>query len=324
VKQSVLVIGGAGYIGSHTVKLLVGQGYEVTVVDNLTQGHPESIPQEATLVDLSLFDTPELADLMTDSRCTSVLHFAALTSVAESMRNPVEYFSTNVTGSLSLLHAMVAAGVTRIVFSSSAAVYGNSPASPILESDPIRPCNPYGASKAMTEEMLHWFGEVFGLSSLCLRYFNAAGASEDGSLGEKHCPETHLIPCLLHAAITSRQVTVYGKDYDTADGTCVRDFVHVEDLAQAHLLALEHLQGQACQRCYNVGTGEGHSILEVIAMVEEVTGLKVPWAFGERRPGDPASLIASPTRIMADLGWTPRYPDLRSMVQHAWRAAQLN
>lgn len=322
--KPVLVTGGAGYIGSHTVKLLVEQGYEVTVVDNLSQGHRESLPAEVRLVDLDLFDTPELVDLMSETQCSSVLHFAALASVADSMENPAAYFTTNVSGSLSLLHAMVEAGARHIVFSSSAAVYGNSPEIPIRESEPIRPCNPYGASKAMVEQMLHWFHEVHGIGYVGLRYFNAAGADPEGLLGEYHQPEGHLIPVLLHAAMTGREVTINGDDYETLDGTCVRDFVHVEDLASAHLLALEYLSQGGRPEHFNVGTGVGHSILEVLVAVEEFTGKKVPHVFGPRRPGDPACLIAGANKIKAELGWKPRYPELHSMVKHAWRAANLN
>jgi UDP-glucose 4-epimerase len=327
--ESVLVTGGAGYIGSHTTRWLLEQGYKVTVVDDLSQGHADNVPEAAELVTMSLFDTGGLAGLMAEVDCAAVLHFAASASVAESMREPTQYFSNNVAGSLSLLHAMVDAEVRHIVFSSSAAVYGNSPqrwdvASPIRETDPIQPINPYGASKAIVEMMLHWFDVVHGITSVCLRYFNAAGADPRGHLCEEHEPETHLIPLLLRAVATGQPVTIFGNDYDTADGTCVRDFIHVEDLAQAHTLALDYLLRDGESEHFNVGTGVGHSILETIAAVQEVTGKKVPYVFGPRRAGDPPSLIAAASKIKAELGWTPQYPKLRTIVEHAWRAAHLD
>jgi UDP-glucose 4-epimerase len=265
---------------------------------------------------------PGLTALMKATRCAAVLHFAGSACVEASMWEPIGYFSNNVSGSLSLLHAMVDAGVMRLVFSSSAAVYGKAPALPILETDPILPISPYGLSKAMVEQMLYWFDQSYGVQSVSLRYFNAAGADPLGGLSEEHSPETHLIPRLLHAVATGQQITIHGNDYTTPDGTCIRDFVHVEDLAQAHSLALGYLLKGGKSYRFNVGTGTGHSIRQVISTVEEVTGRKVPYFFGYRREGDPPTLIASSEQIQSHLGWEPRY-ELHDMVEHAWRAKQM-
>jgi UDP-glucose-4-epimerase GalE len=327
--DSVLVTGGAGYIGSHVMRWLLEQGYDAIAVDDLTQGHRNAVP-DGRLVVMSLFDMPGLKSLMLETSCTAVLHLAASASVAESMQEPIQYFSNNVAGTLSLLHAMVEAEVQHLVFASTAAVYGTPPAitnagrfggfGPMLETFPILPRSPYGASKAMAETMLQWFDTIHGITSVRLRFFNAAGASPKGDLREEHDPETHLIPLLLEAAQSGRPVMVYGKDYDTLDGTCVRDYVHVEDLAQAHALALDYLLRGGESECFNVGTGHGCSVMEVIATVEEVTGKKIQVAIGPRRPGDPNSLIAEAGKIRKMLGWKPQYPQLHTMVQHAWRA----
>lgn len=330
--QSVLVTGGAGYIGSHVMRWLLGQGYDAIAVDDLTQGHRSAVP-DGRLVVMSMFDMPGLKTLMLETKCTAVLHLAASASVAESMQEPIQYFSNNVAGTLSILHAMVEAQVKYLVFASTAAVYGTPPAitnagrfggfGPMLETFPILPTSPYGASKYMAETMLPWFDTSYGITNVTLRFFNAAGASPKGDLREEHDPETHLIPLLLEAAELGTTVTVHGRDYDTQDGTCVRDYVHVEDLAQAHALALNYLLRGGESECFNVGTGEGHTVLEVIAAVEEVTGKKIQVAIGPRRPGDPQSLIAEAGRIRALLGWKPQYPQLHTMVEHAWRAAHL-
>ena len=315
--RNVLVTGGAGYIGSHTARLLLEQGYEVTVVDNLSKGYRHNVPA-GSLREMDVADTGALADLMRETRCDAVIHFAAFIAVGESMREPERYFSNNVGGSLSVLSAMTRAGVKNIVFSSTAAVYGTPRSTPILEDFPIQPVNPYGESKVMVETLLRWFDLIHGLRSVRLRYFNACGADPEGRLGEEHVPETHLIPLLFQAASTGRPATVFGQDYDTPDGTCVRDYIHVNDLAQAHILALEHLQSGGASDCFNVGTGEGHSVTEVIRVVEEVTGLKVPHGIGPRREGDPPTLVAGSEKLRKTLGWTPRYADLRTIVRHAW------
>jgi UDP-glucose-4-epimerase GalE len=237
------------------------------------------------------------------------------------MREPGPYFTNNVAGSLSLLRAMVEAGVSHLVFSSTAAVYGNPAVSPIPETQPIHAVNPYGESKVMVETFLRWFDEIHHLTSVCLRYFNASGGDPEGRLGEEHEPETHLIPLLLRAVLTGQPVTIFGDDYDTPDGTCIRDYIHVDDLAQAHILALDHLLGGGASGQFNVGTGSGHSVLEMLRVVEEVTGRPVPYVMGPRREGDPPRLVASPAKLRATLGWEPRYAGLRTIVEHAWKFA---
>jgi UDP-glucose-4-epimerase GalE len=320
--RKILVTGGAGYIGSHTVRLLVEQGHDVTVVDNLSKGHRHNVPP-GLLHEMDLHDSAALARLMREKGAEAVIHFAAFIAVGESMREPGRYFRNNVGGSLALLEAMVEAGVRHLVFSSTAAVYGNPHASPILESFPIQPVNAYGESKVMVETLLGWFDQIHRLTSVCLRYFNASGAAPDGSLGEEHEPETHLIPLILRAVRTGQPITVYGNDYRTADGTCIRDYVHVNDLAQAHILAVEYLMGGGASEKFNVGTGTGHTVMEVIRAVEEVTGHAVPYVFGPRRDGDPPALVASSEKLRARLGWAPQYGDLRAIVEHAWRFASV-
>lgn len=321
--RKILVTGGAGYIGSHTVHLLLQQGHDVTVVDNLSKGYRHNVPVERLQV-LDIGETAALADLMRRKQCEAVIHFAAFIAVGESMREPEIYFANNTGGSLSLLTAMVQAGVKRVVFSSTAAVYGNPAGSPILESFPIQPVNPYGESKVMVETILRWFDAIHSLRSVALRYFNASGADPEGSLGEEHDPETHLIPLLLRAVSTGQAVTVFGDDYDTPDGTCIRDYIHVNDLAQAHILAVEHLMSGGASEQFNVGTGTGHSVMEVIHAVERVTGKKVPYVMGARREGDPPRLVASSDRLRERLGWNPSYPELVRIVEHAWRFASRN
>jgi UDP-glucose-4-epimerase GalE len=319
--KRILVTGGAGYIGSHTVRLLLQQGHEVTVVDNLSKGHRHNVPA-GILYKLDIGDTQALAELMRQVRCQAVIHFAAFIAVGESMREPERYFANNVGGSLSLLTAMVETGLRHMVFSSTAAVYGDPPSSPILETFPIQPVSPYGESKAMVETLLRWFDRIHGLTSVCLRYFNACGADPEGRLGEEHEPETHLIPLLLRAVITGQPITIFGHDYDTPDGTCIRDYIHVNDLAQAHILALDYLLSGGVSNHFNVGTGSGHTVLEMIRAVEEVTGRKVPYAVGPRREGDAPSLVAASDKLRGTLGWEPRYTELRTIVEHAWNFAR--
>ncbi|MBV9507454.1 MAG: UDP-glucose 4-epimerase GalE [Acidobacteriia bacterium] len=319
--MKILVTGGAGYIGSHTVRLLLSQGHDVTVVDNLSKGHRHNVPPER-LYELDVRETAALAELMRRKQTDAVVHFAAFIAVGESMREPERYFANNVGGSLSLLTAMVETGVKRIVFSSTAAVYGNPYTSPILEDFPIHAVNPYGESKVMTETMLHWFDAIHQVRSVALRYFNASGADPAGDLGEEHEPETHLIPLVFRAISSGQPVTVFGNDYPTPDGTCIRDYIHVNDLAQAHILAVEHLMRGGESDRFNVGTGTGHSVLEVIRAVEEVTGRKVPYTIGERREGDPPSLVAASDKLKNQLGWNPQYPGLGAIVEHAWRFSE--
>ena len=311
----ILVTGGAGYIGSHTVNLLLRRGYQVTVVDNLSRGYRHNV-EGVPFHQLDLADTDGLARVLPGH--DAVIHFAAYIAVGESMRAPELYFANNVGGSLSLLTAMLRAGVGCLVFSSTAAVYGMPGESPILESFPVAPVNPYGESKAMVESMLGWFDRIHGLRSVCLRYFNASGADPEGRLGEEHDPETHLIPLLLRAVLTGRPVDVFGADYPTPDGTCIRDYVHVNDLAEAHILAVEALAAGGSSRRFNVGTGRGHSVMEAIRAVEEVTGRKVPRAAGPRREGDAPELVAGAGNLRSALGWEPRYTSLRQIVETAW------
>jgi UDP-glucose 4-epimerase len=309
------VTGGAGYIGAHTAHLLLQRGYEVGVVDNLSRGYRHNVGR-APFYEMDLSDTDGLSRVL--AGYDAVIHFAAYIAVGESMQKPELYFANNTGGSLSLLTAMLRAGVKRLVFSSTAAVYGMPKEHPILESFPIAPVNPYGESKAMVEKMLEWFDAIHGLRSVSLRYFNASGADPAGELGEEHEPETHLIPLLLRAAATGRPVTVFGDDYDTPDGTCIRDYIHVNDLAEAHILAVEALAGGLPSDRFNVGTGQGHSVLEMIRTVEEVTGAKVPYIVGPRREGDPPALVANADKLRGVLSWRPRFTSPRQIVETAW------
>jgi UDP-glucose 4-epimerase len=313
--RRILVTGGAGYIGAHTVRVLLQRGYRVTVVDDLSRGYRHNI-ETPDFMETRLQDTDELAHALEGH--DAVIHFAAYISVGESMQAPELYFSNNVCGSLSLLTAMVRAGVKHLVFSSTAAVYGVPPASPILESFPIAPVNPYGQSKVMVESMLHWFDQIHGLRSIALRYFNACGADPAGGLGEEHDPETHLIPLMLRGALTGQPLTVFGNDYDTPDGTCIRDYIHVNDLAEAHILAVEALLAGAASEQFNIGTGSGHSVLEMIRGVEEASGRRVPYVIGPRRAGDPPALVANADKLQRTLGWVPRYTRLEDILSSAW------
>jgi UDP-glucose 4-epimerase len=314
---NVLVTGGAGYIGSHTVKALLDAGYNVVVLDDLSRGHPEFIPG-VRLVIGELPDEGALADLFSETEFDAVLHFASESLVGESVRNPDKYFRRNVAGGISLMSAMVKAGVKKIVFSSSAAVYGDPESVPIPETAPLRPMSPYGESKVFVERALGWYDKAYGLQSVSLRYFNAAGADPSGRLGEDHDPETHLIPLVIRAALTGEPLTVFGNDYSTPDGTCIRDYIHVSDLAEAHVLALKALSEGLETTAVNIGTGRGFSVMEIISAVEEVSGKKVPYTMGPRRAGDPAILVAACDRASEALGWTPKHSSLREIVETAW------
>ncbi len=310
--------GGAGYIGSHTVLQLIDQGYDVVVVDNLVRGHRDAVhPDMLRTVDLH--DTDGLVKIFEEKPCDAVIHFAAYTAVGESMKKPEIYFDNNVAGSLSLFTAMVRTGVKHAVFSSTAAVYGMPASSPIQESFPYSPINPYGESKVMTEKILGWFDQLHGLRSICLRYFNAAGADPQGRSGERHDPETHLIPLMFRAIQSGEPLTVFGEDYPTPDGTCIRDYIHVTDLAQAHILSVEALMKGEPSNRFNVGTGTGFSVREVLQAVEVVTGKRVPYKVGARREGDPPALVADSTKLKTTLGWTPKYAALETIVEHAWK-----
>lgn len=316
--ERVLVTGGAGYIGSHTVKALVSAGYEVMVLDDLSRGHPEQIRG----VPLAIGDTCDKAalnDLFAEKDFDAVVHFASESLVGESVRNPEKYYRRNVGGGLTLLSAMVKAGAKNMVFSSSAAVYGEPGEVPIPETAPQNPVSPYGETKVIIENALRWFEKAHGLRSISLRYFNAAGADAGGNMGEDHEPETHLIPLTIRAVLTGEPLTVFGDDYPTPDGTCIRDYVHVTDLASAHVLALKALAKGAATAAVNIGTGRGYSNMEVIRCVEEVTGRKVPLKMGARRAGDPATLIAAADRAKDIIGWTPEHSSLQEIVETAWR-----
>lgn len=315
----ILVTGGAGYIGSHTVHFLLRAGHQVTVADNLHKGYRHNVPAEVLQV-IDLADTQGLAKLLKD--VDSVIHFAALIAVGESTKVPERYFGNNVSGTISLFNAMVDAGVNKVVFSSTAAVYGNPKETPIPETAQISPVNPYGESKAMVERILDWMDEHRGLRSVRLRYFNACGAEPGLGIGEEHDPETHLIPLIFRAIQSGKPITVFGKDYPTPDGTCVRDYVHVTDLAAAHLAALKWLDESGTTQAFNCGTGKGFSVLEVIRAAEEVTGKKVPFEVGPRREGDPAELVADSTKLQKTLGWKPRYTDLNETIRTAWEFEQ--
>lgn len=316
--KRILVTGGAGYIGSNTTLQLVDAGYDVVVVDNLSRGHREAVdPARLRVVDL--LDTEGLVKVMNEAPCDAVIHFAAYIAVGESMRIPEVYFLNNVAGSLSLLTAMVKTNINKIVFSSTAAVYGMPERVPIAETEPYAPVNAYGESKVMVEKLLHWFDQIHGIRSICLRYFNAAGADPAGRAGESHEPETHLIPLLFRAIRTGVPVTLFGDDYPTPDGTCVRDYVHVTDLASAHILAVEALSAGRKSGKFNAGTGHGFSVREVLNAVEEVTGKPVPYEIGPKRDGDPPLLVADSGSLMKDVGWSPRYSDIRTIVETAWK-----
>jgi UDP-glucose 4-epimerase len=313
----VLVVGGAGYIGSHSVRNLRDAGHDVLVLDNLVYGHREAVPP-GLLVEGDLSDREGLERVLRDHRSEAVFHFAAFASVPESVADPARYYRNNVVGSLNLLDAMRAAGVGRIVFSSTAATYGVPRVSPIPEDTPKAPINPYGFTKLVIERALADYASAYGLGFAVLRYFNACGASADGTLGEDHTPESHLIPLILQAALGRREsVAIFGTDYPTPDGTCVRDFIHVEDLAEAHRLVLGRIEpGRGLT--YNVATGRGYSVREVIEAARRVTGRPIPVVERPRRPGDPPELVASAEAIRRDLGWTPRYPEIEPILRSAW------
>lgn len=316
-----LVTGGAGYIGSVITEVLLERGHEVTVLDSLVKGHQDAVVPGAEVVVGELGDRECVLQVLQRRRIEAVVHMAAHSMVGESVTAPLKYFDNNVSRGLVLLDAMKEAGVDRLVFSSTAAVYGEPLRQPISESDLTNPTNPYGESKLTFERMLRWCGDAYGLKSVSLRYFNAAGATE--RCGERHDPETHLIPLLLQVAAGQREkVTVFGEDYPTADGTCVRDYVHVLDLAEAHVLALEALgkPGRPSCTAYNVGgASQGHSVRQVIRAAERVTGKKLTVEKGPRRPGDPAVLIASAELIRDELGFRPKFVDLEQIILSAWR-----
>lgn len=315
----VLVTGGAGYIGSHTCKALALAGFAPVAVDNLVNGHDWAV-QWGPLERGDIADQAFLDDAFARHRPVAVLHFAAFIAVGESVADPQKYYANNVAGTLSLLGAMRRAHCPRIVFSSTAAVYGEPLHVPIAEDHPLAPVNPYGRSKLMIEQMLRDFDHAYGTGSICLRYFNAAGADPDGELGEDHDPETHLIPLAVQAALGSRPpLQIFGDDYDTPDGTAVRDYIHVTDLADAHVRAVNRLLDKVRTEAFNLGTGRGNSVREIVDAIERTSGRRVPHDFAPRREGDAARLVASAEGVKAALGWSPQYTDIETIVNTAWR-----
>lgn len=314
--MNVLVTGGAGYIGSAVVEQLLKHGHQAVVFDNLSKGHRAAVAPEAVFLQADLHDNDAVIRALETHKIEAVIHMAADSLVGESMAAPLKYFGNNVGGANSLLNAMLKVGVKKIVLSSTAATYGSPETMPITEDTPQRPTNPYGESKLMIETMLRWCDAAYGLRFVSLRYFNAAGATE--RCGEDHEPETHLIPNVLRvAAGKAEHVHVFGEDYPTPDGTCVRDYIHVIDLADAHVLALNVLERRS--EVYNLGYGSGYSVAEVVEMARQVTGRRIPTEAAPRRAGDPPVLIASPDKIMRDLGWNPRHSELDRIIESAWR-----
>jgi UDP-glucose 4-epimerase len=316
-QKTVLVTGGAGFVGSHCVAELISRGYSVVVFDNLQQGHRAAIPTEAEFVAGDLASHAALARVFAAFRFDAIFHFASNSLVGESMRDPHVYLHDNVVNALNLVRAATDNGVAKFVLSSTANLFGMPDRMPIDENTEIDPGSPYGESKFMIERILHWADKIHGMRSACLRYFNAAGAHPDGHLGEDHDPETHLIPLVLDVAAGKRShIEIFGQDYPTHDGTCIRDYIHVSDLADAHVRVLSALDQRSCR--YNLGNGRGYTVREVIETVASVTGREIPVKVGARRPGDPPVLIASSERVRKDLGWNPRFPDLETIVRHAW------
>jgi UDP-glucose-4-epimerase GalE len=314
----ILVTGGAGYIGSHAVRLFLARGHDVWVYDNLSMGHRAAVPAER-LIAADLCETQRLDHALMLHRIEAVVHFAAFAFVGESVTNPAKYYQNNLVNTLNLLDALRRHKIGRIVFSSTCATYGVPEVVPITEDEKQKPINPYGNTKLAVEHALADYAAAYGWGFAALRYFNAAGAAADGSIGEDHDPETHLIPLVLQTALGQRPgIEVFGTDYPTPDGTCVRDYIHVDDLADAHLLALEAL-APGKQLRYNLGTGRGYSVREVLRAAEEVTGKKVGVKEGPRRAGDPPVLVAASEKVQRELGWRPKYTDLRSVVETAWK-----
>jgi len=317
--MNILVTGGAGYIGSHTVRTLVGKKHHVVVLDNLSKGH-EAAVRGVQLVRGDIAERLLLKSLFRKHDIEAVMHFAANSLVGESVLQPAGYYYNNLVKGLSLLDSMVKSGVRYLVFSSTAAVYGEPRENPIPEEHSAAPTNPYGATKLALEGAMRWYSEAYDLRYVSLRYFNAAGADPAGDIGEDHAPETHLIPLVLQVAMGRLPcLEVFGADYPTPDGTCIRDYIHVDDLADAHVLAMEALASGSPSAVYNLGNGSGYSVLAVIRAAEEETGKRIPVQYGARRPGDPAMLVAGSKKIKAELGWQPRFTDLRAIIETAWR-----
>jgi UDP-glucose 4-epimerase len=324
MSETILVCGGAGYIGSHTAAALLEQGYGVVVADNLTAGHREAVFDGAKLIVGDLRDPDFIQKTLLKEKPDAVIDFAAYSLVGESMSNPLEYYENNFVGALNLLKAMKNAGIGRIVFSSTAAVYGIPEETPILESSRTDPINPYGETKLSVEKMLKWADAAYGIKYTALRYFNAAGAHISGKIGEDHNPETHLIPNIIKAALNDEEVVIFGGDYNTKDGACVRDYIHVSDLADAHILALDALK-EGASATYNLSSSHGFSNLEILKTAEKVIGKKIKYRIGPRRQGDPDALVASSDKISTELNWRPRYAQLEKIIETAlvWHSSQL-
>jgi UDP-glucose 4-epimerase len=317
--MAVLVTGGLGYVGSHSVKQLVERGEHVINLDNLIFGHKQAACGSEVIIG-DIGDRALLRDIFSKYDIDAVMHFAALADVPESVADPRKYYDTNVAKSLALLDVMLESDVKMMIFSSSAATFGEPQVVPIPEDHPKNPTNPYGRSKLMLEEILREYERAYGLRAISLRYFNASGADPSGEIGEDHNPEHHLIPIVLQVALGQReQVSIYGTDWPTKDGTCVRDYVHVSDLAQAHLLALDALRNGCQTTEYNLGNGNGYTVMEVVRTAENVTGREIKTVSADRRPGDPAVLVASSEKIVKELGWKPKYPDLETIIETAWK-----
>ena len=318
--MKLLVLGGAGYIGSHTATELLDNGHEVVIADNLVTGYREAVPEKATFYQGDLRDKDFLVDLLTKEKVDAVIHFAAFSLVGESVINPLKYYENNLYGTKVLLDAMIETGVDKIVFSSTAATYGEPENIPILESDRTCPTNPYGETKLAMEKMISWAAKAHDLHYVSLRYFNACGAHKSGKIGEAHNPESHLIPLVLQVPNGKREfVSIYGNDYDTPDGTCIRDYIHVTDLAKAHILAVEYLMNGGESDIFNLGNGVGYSVKEVIETARKVTGHPIPAKEEARRAGDPARLVASGEKARKILGWEPEIKDLADIISSAWK-----
>lgn len=323
--MSILVLGGAGYIGSHAVYQLIDQGYDVVVVDNLQTGHQLAVHPKATFYQGDIRDKDFLTNVFSKENIEAVLHFSANSLVGESMQKPLVYYDNNVYGTQVLLQVMNEFHVKHIVFSSTAATYGEPEQVPINESMPTNPTSAYGETKLAMEKMMHWAEVAYDLKYVSLRYFNVAGARDSGEIGEDHQPETHLIPIVLQVALGQREhIAIFGDDYDTPDGTCIRDYIHVEDLIDAHILALQYLKNGGQSEIFNLGSNQGFSVKEIIETAREVTGHPIPAKISERRPGDPSTLIAASDKAKKVLGWKPSRTDIQQIIKDAWNWHQNN
>lgn len=321
--MNIMVTGGAGYIGSHAVSILIERGYKVVVVDNLSTGHKEAVDEKAKFYEGDIGDYDFITQVFEKEKIDGVMHFSAFSLVGESMTNPFKYYENNLAKTNVLLKAITDCGVKNLVFSSTAATYGEPKQIPIVESDETNPTNVYGETKLSMEKMIGWYRKAYGLNYVSLRYFNVAGAHPEKNIGEAHNPETHLIPIILQAASGRRKsISVFGDDYDTKDGTCIRDYVHVVDLIDAHIKAMEYLVSGGESTVFNLGSGEGFSVIEMIEAARKVTGREIPVVIEGRRSGDPAKLIASSEKARTILGWKPKYEDVTIMIKDAWNWEQ--